>query len=138
MLPTPLFLIRQHFPDHRLADVRAEARRQLDRSGFAARLRPGARVAIGVGSRGIANIAAIVHTAVQYWQGHGMAPFVFPAMGSHGAATPEGQAAVLARLGITERSIGCPSSAAPTSCRSARQTTGSRCSWMRRHTTPTR
>jgi len=108
MLPTPLFLIRQHFPDHRLADVRAEARRQLDRSGFAARLRPGARVAIGVGSRGIANIAAIVHCAVQYWQGHGMAPFVFPAMGSHGAATPEGQAAVLARLGITEQPIGCP------------------------------
>jgi hypothetical protein len=29
-------------------------------------------------------------------------------MGSHGAATPEGQADVLAHLGMTERSMGCP------------------------------
>ncbi len=108
MIPNTLLLVRQNFPDHRLADVRAEARRQLEESGFAARLQPGARVAIGVGSRGIANIATIVHSAVEYWQRNGMAPFVFPAMGSHGAATPEGQADVLARFGITERSMGCP------------------------------
>ena len=75
---------------------------------FAARLRPGARIAIGVGSRGIANIATIVHSTVQYRQAHGMAPFIVPAMGSHGAATPEGQADVLARFGITEQSVGCP------------------------------
>jgi hypothetical protein len=111
MPPSSLLLVRQNFPDRRLADVRAEARRQLEHSGFAARLRPGApggNVAIGVGSRGIANIAAIVHSAVDYWRGHGMAPFVFPAMGSHGAATPEGQADVLARFGVTEQSMGCP------------------------------
>ena len=108
MLPSSLLLVRQNFPDRRLADVPAEARRQLEDSSFAARLRPGARVAIGVGSRGIANIATIVHSVVQYWQRHGMAPFVFPAMGSHGAATPEGQADVLARFGMTEQSMGCP------------------------------
>jgi hypothetical protein len=45
---------------------------------------------------------------VQYWREHGMAPFIFPAMGSHGAATPEGQAEVLAHFGITEASMGCP------------------------------
>jgi hypothetical protein len=108
MLPRRLLLVRQNFPDRRIADVAAEARRQLEDSSFAARLRPGARVAIGVGSRGIANIATIVLSTVQYWQSHGMAPFVFPAMGSHGAATPEGQVDVLARFGITERSMGCP------------------------------
>jgi hypothetical protein len=108
MLPDRLLLVRQHFPDRRLADVRAEARQQLERSGFAARLRPGARVAIGVGSRGIANLAAIVRSAVEYWQNHAMTPFIFPAMGSHGAATPEGQADVLARFGVTEQSMGCP------------------------------
>jgi hypothetical protein len=108
MLPSRLLLVRQNFPNLRLADVRREACHQLEQSGFAARLQPGARIAIGVGSRGIANIAAIVQSVVQYWIDHGMAPFIFPAMGSHGAATAEGQAHVLARLGITGPSMGCP------------------------------
>jgi hypothetical protein len=108
MLPTCLLLVRQHFPDRRLADVGADARRELEASGFASQLQPGARVAVGVGSRGIANIDAIVNSVVQYWRAHRMAPFIFPAMGSHGAATPEGQADVLARFGITEASMGCP------------------------------
>jgi hypothetical protein len=108
MLPSRLLLVRQNFPDLRLADVAGEARRQLEQGQFAARLRPGASVAIGVGSRGIADIATIVRSVVEYWRGHGMAPFIFPAMGSHGAATPEGQADVLARLGIVEPSMGCP------------------------------
>ena len=108
MIPASLLIVRQDFPDLRLDDAGAEARRQLERSGFATRLRPGARVAIGVGSRGIAGIATIVHSAVQYWRAHAMAPFIFPAMGSHGAATPEGQADVLAHFGITEQAMGCP------------------------------
>jgi hypothetical protein len=108
MLPSRLLIVHQDFPDLRLADVQAEARHQLERGGFAARLRPGARVAIGVGSRGIANIAVIVRSVVDYWLAHGMSPFLFPAMGSHGAATPEGQAEVLAHFGITEQSMGCP------------------------------
>ena len=108
MLPSRLLIARQNFPDLRLGDVRGEARQQLEHSEFAARLRPSARVAIGVGSRGITNIATVVQSAVEYWRARGMLPFVFPAMGSHGAATPEGQAKVLAHFGITEQSIGCP------------------------------
>ena len=107
-LPDRLLLVRQHFPDRRLTDVRAEARRRLEESGFADRLRPGARVAIGVGSRGIANLSTIVHAVVEYWRSRGMSPFIFPAMGSHGAATAEGQADVLASFGITERTMTCP------------------------------
>jgi hypothetical protein len=108
MFPSRLLIVHQPYPDLRLGDVGAAARHQLECSGFAARLQPGARVAIGVGSRGIANIALIVKSAVSYWRDHGMAPFVFPAMGSHGAATAEGQADVLAHFGITEQSMGCP------------------------------
>jgi hypothetical protein len=108
MLPSRLLLVRQKFPDLRLADVRAEASRRLEQARFAARVHPGARVAIGVGSRGIANIGVIVQSVVQYWRDHGMAPFIFPSMGSHGAATAEGQADVLAHFGITEQSMGCP------------------------------
>jgi len=103
-----LFLVRQHFPDRCIPDVAAEVQRQLHHSSFAARLKPGARVAIGVGSRGIANIATITRAAAQYWKSQGMQPFVFPAMGSHGAATAEGQADVLAHYGIIEQTIGCP------------------------------
>jgi len=101
-------VVRQKFPDRRIPDVAAEVRKQLAASAFAARLKPGSRIAIGVGSRGIHNIATIVRSAVAYWKDQGMRPFLFPAMGSHGAATAAGQADVLAHYGITESSMGCP------------------------------
>src|ERR1700674_1160890 len=97
-----LLTVRQNFPDRSLSDIPREIYRQLSQSGYAARLKPGARVAIGVGSRGIANIAAIVRSAVDYWKRQGCHPFIFPAMGSHGAATAEGQADVLAHYGVQE------------------------------------
>ena len=103
-----LLVVRQKFPDRKIVDVPATVRAQLGTSGFAGRLQPGARVAIGVGSRGIHNIATIVHNVVQYWKGQGMQPLLFPAMGSHGAANAAGQAEVLASFGITEASMGCP------------------------------
>jgi hypothetical protein len=103
-----ILLVRQTFPDRSLKDVAGSALNELASSGFAARLKPGSRVAIGVGSRGISNIATIVRSAVQYWRESGMQPFIFPAMGSHGAATAEGQADVLAHYGIIEETIGCP------------------------------
>jgi len=108
MLPSRLLAVRQDFPNLGLADVRAAARARLEECGLAARLEPGARVAIGVGSRGIANLDVIVHSVVEYWRDHGMDPFIVPAMGSHGAATPEGQTDVLAHLGVGEASMGCP------------------------------
>ena len=103
-----LLVVRQKFPDRKIADVAAAVRAQLAASGFAGRLKPGSRVAIGVGSRGIHNIATIVHNVVQYWKEQGMQPLLFPAMGSHGAANAAGQAEVLASYGITESSMGCP------------------------------
>ena len=108
MVPDRLLLVRQNLPDCRLPDVAAATRQTLEHSGLAARLPSGARIAIGAGSRGIANIDVIVRAVVAYWRDHGMQPFVFPAMGSHGAATAEGQADVLAHLGISEATVGCP------------------------------
>src|SRR5579871_6007304 len=104
----PLLRVRQHFPDHRLPDISGAVRRELAQSGFNSRVKPGARVALGVGSRGIANIATIVRATVDYWKSQGAQPFVFPAMGSHGAATAEGQADVLAHYGIHEATLSCP------------------------------
>jgi hypothetical protein len=103
-----LLLVRQNFPDRAIRDIPAEVQGQLSRSPFAAGLQPGSRVAIGVGSRGIVNIAVIARAAVDYWKSAGMRPFIFPAMGSHGAATAEGQADVLAHYGIVEGTMGCP------------------------------
>ena len=103
-----LFFVRQNFPDRRIKDIPGEVHKQLSASGFGANLKPGARVAIGVGSRGIHNIATIVRAVVDYWKSRGCAPFIFPAMGSHGAASAEGQAEVLAHLGVHEATMGCP------------------------------
>jgi hypothetical protein len=103
-----VLLVRQNFPSRRIPDVAAEVQRQLQASGFAARLKPGASVAIGVGSRGIAHIATIARATAEFWKSQGMRPFIFPAMGSHGAATAEGQADVLAHYGIIEATMGCP------------------------------
>ena len=103
-----LLTVRQKFPDRRLADIPSTVARELAGSGFGAGLKPGARIAIGVGSRGISNLATIVRSVVDFWKGRGCQPFLFPAMGSHGAATAEGQAHVLEHYGITEAAMGCP------------------------------
>lgn len=103
-----LYFVRQHFPDRRIKDIPGEVQAQLTSSGFGSSLKPGARVALGVGSRGIANIATIVRAVADYWKSRGCLPFIFPAMGSHGAATAEGQADVLAHYGIHEATMGCP------------------------------
>lgn len=103
-----LLLVRQNFPDRRIPDIPGEVRKQLSLASFASRLKPGSRVAIGIGSRGIANVATIARATVEYWKAEGMRPFIFPAMGSHGAATAEGQADVLAHYGIIEATMGCP------------------------------
>ena len=108
-MPLPrLLLVRQKFPDRRIPNLAAEVRAQLTASGFATKLKPGSRVAVGVGSRGIHHIAAIVRAVVEFWKEQGMQPFLFPAMGSHGAASAAGQADVLAHYGITEAAMGCP------------------------------
>ncbi len=103
-----LYLVRQNFPDRRVADIPGTVTRELSTAGIGAALKPGSKVAIGVGSRGITNIATIARAVVDYWKSKGMQPFIFPAMGSHGAATAEGQADVLAHYGIHEATMGCP------------------------------
>lgn len=103
-----LLLVRQNFPHRALPDVAGEVRRQLAASALSTRLRANSRIAIGVGSRGIRNLSSIAGAVVGFWKDQGMQPFLFPAMGSHGGATAEGQQSVLAHYGITEASMGCP------------------------------
>jgi hypothetical protein len=98
--------VRQAFPRPRVADIPRAVADALDRAGL--RITRGATVAVGAGSRGIANIDVIVGATVRYLRDLGARPFVFPAMGSHGGGTSEGQLSVLAHYGITEATMGCP------------------------------
>ena len=108
-VPLPRMIkINQQFSSEELANVPSVLRAELIASGQLDRIKPGMRIAIAVGSRGVAQIPALVRTTVEEVKKRGGVPFVFPAMGSHGGATAEGQADVLAHLGITEQSIGCP------------------------------
>jgi len=64
------------------------------------------KIALGVGSRGISNLAEIVKETAKLLKNAGAIPFIVPAMGSHGGATPEGQEKVLTEYGITPESMG--------------------------------
>jgi len=98
--------IRHHFPRPRIEDVTAATTAAL--APVMDRIRPGESIALTVGSRGIANIATIVKVTVEVVKACGAAPFVIPAMGSHGGGTAEGQVEVLASYGVTEHAVGCP------------------------------
>lgn len=100
--------IRQRFPSHALASPAATVAEQLDRPEVRDRIKPGMRVAVGVGSRGIGSIAEIVKAVVGGLRRRGAEPFVVPAMGSHAGGTAEGQAQLLASYGITEAYIEAP------------------------------
>jgi hypothetical protein len=102
---TPL---RQTAPQPVVADVAAEVRHQWQGSRLGRQVRAGDRVAVACGSRGIANVAVIVRSTLDYLAGLGARPFVVAAMGSHGGATAEGQRQLLAEYGISEAALGVP------------------------------
>ena len=100
--------IQQRFEAPVLTDLSAAIHAELDRINAAAIIKPGETVAITAGSRGVANVATAVKATADYLKTLGAHPFVVPAMGSHGGATPEGQRSVLEHYGITEETIGAP------------------------------
>jgi len=103
-----VFRVRQQFPRPRVADVPAAVDAALAGLQLAQRVRPGQRVAIPAGSRGIANMADILRAAVAHLRRLGADPFIVPAMGSHGGGTAAGQLQILESYGITPDYCGCP------------------------------
>jgi hypothetical protein len=105
----PRFVVaEQSFPDRSISNIPQHISKELSAADFSTRVPKGARIAIGVGSRGISNIATIVKSVVEFWKAQGANPFIIPAMGSHGAASAEGQSDVLGHYGIHEATMGVP------------------------------
>lgn len=94
---------RTSIPDEQIPAVLLEELQKLSES-----IKPGMKIAITCGSRGIHCYALMTKTIVDFVKGRGAEPFIIAAMGSHGGATAEGQRQILADYGITEAEMGCP------------------------------
>ncbi len=104
----PLYRIQQRFDVSSIDDVAQTVRDEFASFTPPTRLRSGQSVAVGVGSRGTHDLMILVKTVVECLRAMQLKPYIIPAMGSHGGATAEGQAQVLAELGITEESVKAP------------------------------
>src|SRR5580704_14728248 len=100
--------VGQSYPPSQKLDFKALIAEQFTREGLRDKIRPGMRIALGVGSRGISNLKEIVQAALGVLTNAGARPFIVPAMGSHGGATAEGQIEMLAEYGVTSQSMGVP------------------------------
>ena len=100
--------MEQSYPPSPKMDFASIIKEQFAAQGLREKVRPGMRIALGVGSRGITNLKEIVKAAVDVLIEAGARPFIVPAMGSHGGATTEGQIQVLADYGVTPQSMGVP------------------------------
>src|SRR5262245_21027126 len=107
MVPT-VTRIRQTLEQPVVADVAAEVRRRWEASKVGRRVKKGDRVAVGVGSRGIANLATMVRGALGDVRDLGGQPCVVADIGSHGGATAQEQRDLLAEYGVSEEKLGVP------------------------------
>src|SRR3974390_1288765 len=103
-----LFPLKQLFDAPVIPDPAAATRDALAQLPANQFIRQGMTVAVGAGSRGIANYDAIIRAVCDELKKSGAKVFIVPAMGSHGGATAEGQLDVLAHYGITEAAMGVP------------------------------
>lgn len=102
--------VRQKFDDTCIPpeSIRETVLKELRREEIAAGVKPGMKIAVTCGSRGIYNVAVMAKAIVDFVKERGAKPFITASMGSHGGATAEGQLQILADYGITEEAMGCP------------------------------
>ncbi|BEU88050.1 lactate racemase domain-containing protein [Selenomonas sp. TAMA-11512] len=105
-----MFRVRQNFSHEHISvdEIPEIVKKELSDKRLAQRIRPGMRIAITAGSRGVANVALITKSIADFVKEQGAQPFVVPSMGSHGGATAEGQTEILAGYNVTEDYVGCP------------------------------
>jgi hypothetical protein len=100
--------VEQRLSSEHIADVRSETRQQLIAAGLQKRIKPGDRIAITAGSRGIGGFIEMLGGTIDAIRSAGGEPFLIPAMGSHGGATAEGQTELLHRLGVNDKTVDAP------------------------------
>lgn len=96
---------RSHIP---VEDIASTVQKELDREDLGGKIKPGMKIAITCGSRGMTNNALMARAMVDFVKSKGAEPCIVAAMGSHGGATAEGQTQILKDYGITEEAMGCP------------------------------
>lgn len=103
-----LFDVELNFPSPRLHDPVGRLHALLNGLGEEALPKPGGRCALLAGSRKIADLPPLLEGLASFLRSRGLDPFIVPAMGSHAGAEPKAQVALLASLGITEKTVGAP------------------------------
>lgn len=103
-----MYTVHQEFSHDCLENPEVVLKESLAREEIRSLVKPGMKVAVAVGSRGITGIFQIVKITVEYLKELGASPFIVSAMGSHGGGTKEGQREVLAGYGITEEAMEVP------------------------------
>jgi len=103
-----LIRIRQHFDAPKVDDIPGTTKAEVQRVLPTTSIKSGDSVAVAVGSRGIANLSTVVKAVIEELQAAGAKPYIVPAMGSHGGGTAEGQADILDRYGVSEKTMGVP------------------------------
>lgn len=104
----PVYKVRQTFTIDPIDDIETSCLEQIAALARMQDLKQGSRIAVAVGSRGIADISLITASVVKALKQAGLEPFIVSGMASHGRATAEGQAQLLGELGVTEAAVGCP------------------------------
>lgn len=103
-----MYAVRQKFDPFQLDNVSEVVWQKLNEERIRSLVKPGMTIAITAGSRGIDNMNDTLRTVIKFVRQCGAECFVFPAMGSHGGATAEGQLEILKSYGVTEETMGAP------------------------------
>ncbi|MGL4209368.1 MAG: lactate racemase domain-containing protein, partial [Candidatus Adiutrix sp.] len=103
-----LGLIQQVYPPSQRPNIKETVAREFQAAGFAHKIKPGQKVLITSGSRGIESMLEVLRALVEVVKSLGALPVILPAMGSHGGGTPQGQIDVLAHLGQTCETLNAP------------------------------
>src|ERR1700753_4333913 len=101
-----MLTLEQTYPPSPKLDFSALLEQQFAQTGLRDQIKPGMRIALGVGSRGITNLKHNVRATPDVPTPAAARPFTVPAMGSHAGATSQGQLEMLASYGVTPETMG--------------------------------
>lgn len=103
-----MYRVLQAFDKSKLKNIPEIIAQKFQAIRLDQQIKPGMKIGITVGSRGVDNLQLIIKTVIEEVKKRKGSPFILPAMGSHGNANIEGQKQVLRSYGIAEEGMGVP------------------------------